>query len=550
MFLRATIYCSSLHRRTYLLFLTCLVCSHDVLFNGGFLFAFGYIYQLPPLRPLSSIDYHVLPTSLSGDHYIPNRYDIPPTTLCTLPYLVSTPYPQAPSDLAGLTKDGYIDINLRLEMANYYSNLLPISKPPYSAIMSPHHNVTSLTGEEHRVVELSSENVNMLNNTFIVVLGYTQWLEYTIGRHQRHILSLTTNSTNNWNSHIRAHRRYPLTSAGPFSRRIHVDSLDRYSVVLLNSDVIALRLSGSVSYVNPHPYLHLSREQAHTAVVVAILAVVYLGSALLLAGLFFTAYRGLTTPVHLLMLVNWLVCALFLSLDFLNCRLFREWGELPTVIWASPRVVRKVQEILGLMIFFFVSLGWKILRTRLTRLEAQFAAGISVVSFAMGMTEIFFDRIQYWRYILHLLVLLCTSIAISFNITLLHSHLQDAGISLSTSDSYRKYQGFRSLRTLFYVYLAKQLFWVLQHFKGIALQPVYEDFNLADPVISGSRWMLSWDEWIFVLVDGLAEYAIYVWLLFIFRPAGPIELFKDILDGREELDQPGGEPVPEDEEEG
>lgn len=446
--------------------------------------------------------------------------DFPPTTLCSLPYLVSSAYPQGACELAGLIEGGSIDIDVHLEMVDYYSNLLPMEHPPYQYNHNPDTNL----------IQMDSDR--LLNNTYIVVVNYMQWMEYTIGKRDDHIWSLSTNHTNHWNSHLHCYRRYPLTG-GSFHRRVTVDRLDRYTVLLVNSDNNPLRITGTIRYMNPAPYHHLSAEQAHVSWSVLVLCFLYIVTSLLAVAMLWLSPNR--KAIHLVMVVSWLFSIACLALDATNCFLFSQSGELPVMLWAAPRVIRKIQEIIGLMVFFFVSLGWKILRSQLSRLEVQFAAGISVTSLAMGITEIYFDRMQYWRFLLHAMVLFCTSIAISFNITLLQSHLSEAGISLGTSNTYRKVDSFRALWMLFWVYLMKELFAINRLFKFVALYPIYENISLTNTVQAGDKWGLSWDEWIFVLVDGLLEYFIFVGIFWYFRPRPPIRLFKDVLGDRQEL---------------
>nr|PUA83895.1 putative transmembrane protein [Toxoplasma gondii TgCATBr9] len=69
-------------------------------------------------------------------------------------------------------------------------------------------------------------------------------------------------------------------------------------------------------------------------------------------------------------------------------------GTLQTMRKVASRVFKKMQDISALMTFILVSLGWKTLRSQLSRIEVQFVAGLCVISLYLGFFEIILGGFQ------------------------------------------------------------------------------------------------------------------------------------------------------------
>ncbi|KEP63039.1 UNVERIFIED_CONTAM: hypothetical protein HHA_216890 [Hammondia hammondi] len=351
--------------------------------------------------------------------------------------------------------------------------------------------------------------VAAVNNTYVLVMDHFQFLFFE--QDGDWLPSFTAADNVVANSYIPAFKRLPFASSR-LRVRIQVPRRDRYAVVLLNADGLDLRLRGSVTFLNPDAQ-QLSAEQLHLPDTVFGLMILYLVTSGILVLLMLVFRRRRWNGVHLLMLGNFLFAALAFSLDWRQAVYMAEHGIRHPALWVASRVFKKMQDVSALMTFILVSLGWKTLRSQLSRIEVQFVAGLCVISLYLGFFEIILGGFQGTRYILHALGYICVLVAINANLALLHAHIADSSLSPSTGELYHKYDGYQTYRWIFFLYLMKPV--TLVFYKLTLLNLAYEQ-------------LLSWDEWVFVLVDNLMDYLIYVGLLYAFRPVGSMRVLRDL----------------------
>eukprot|EP00921_Rhytidocystis_pertsovi_P009073 GHVQ01014656.1.p2 GENE.GHVQ01014656.1~~GHVQ01014656.1.p2 ORF type:complete len:362 (+),score=33.23 GHVQ01014656.1:406-1491(+) len=129
--------------------------------------------------------------------------DFPTPTLCSLPYLVSSPYPEGPCDLFGLESGGYIDISLQLDPSELYHNAIPGRYPIYDNAPVVNRELQGIQNtnpyEENRTnsnrkyfvghqatafeqgTGTLSDSGRSLNNTYVLLFNYSQWVGLETG---------------------------------------------------------------------------------------------------------------------------------------------------------------------------------------------------------------------------------------------------------------------------------------------------------------------------------------------------------------------------------
>ncbi|PHJ25068.1 lung seven transmembrane receptor [Cystoisospora suis] len=383
-----------------------------------------------------------------------------------------------------------------------------------SALMTPQNSKHRETGVEwrgayDRLGTVGGDDlVHEVNNTYILIMSHFQLL--FLEQNEDWVPSFTAADGVVADSYLPAFKRLPFTS-NRMRVRVRVPKRDRYAVMLLNSDGLDLRLKGSVSFTNPDGE-QLSVEQIPLPNTLFALMILYLLTVASMLACMLVIRRRKWSPVHFLMLGNFLFSALAFGLDWRQAVYVQQHGMRSPILWLTSRVFQKIHDIIALMTFILIALGWKTLRSHLSRIEVQFVTGLCVISLYLGLFEIILGGFQGTRYILHALGYICVLVAINANLALLHSYIADATISPATGDLYHKFDGYKTYRWIFFLYLLKPV--SLVFFKLTFLNPVYEQ-------------LLSWDEWVFVFVDNFMDYLIYVGLLYAFRPVGAMRVFRD-----------------------
>eukprot|EP01069_Polyplicarium_translucidae_P003568 Polyplicarium_translucidae@DN2351_c0_g1_i4.p1 len=219
-----------------------------------------------------------------------------------------------------------------------------------------------------------------------------------------------------WNTFLPSAVRVPLDSNVTFSYRVL--EAGRYLLFVMAPDGEPYWLQGEINLTNPHGG-HLSTTQYHEGEVVAVMAVAYGAVAMILFVLRFSTWKSGWNARHSLIGTVFALKSTYLVLDACNCRVYQERGTLPTMRIVVPKLVAKLEDIAALMMFFLLSLGWRVFRRRLTRLESRLAAALAVLSFYLAVFEIVMGGFQLSRYILHAFAFLCIIVAVNFNVALL-----------------------------------------------------------------------------------------------------------------------------------
>lgn len=341
--------------------------------------------------------------------------------------------------------------------------------------------------------------VHSVNNTFLLLLDHSQL--YFLETHESWLLSFTAEEAVVLNSYMPSMLRLPLK--GPrLQTTITLPYKDRYALVLLNTDGLNLKLQGRISFWGPTQH-HLSLEQKHLPEAVAILMVLNLAAACILGLLQLTKWRGHNLIISLLFMANFLLAALAFGLDWRQASIVEATGRRPAALWVASRLMRKLQDVSQLLVFIFVSLGFHIVRYRLSRLEVQFIAGLAVISLYLGIFEVLLGGFQETRYIFHAAGYVRVLIAVHSNIVLLHNQIADSSLTPAVGELYPKLAAYQRFRWIFFAFLLKPVFSVF--FKVTFLGPIYEQ-------------LLSWDEWIYVLFENGTDFVVVAALCWDFCP--------------------------------
>ncbi|CAE7492020.1 Gpr107, partial [Symbiodinium pilosum] len=180
-----------------------------------------------------------------------------------------------------------------------------------------------------------------------------------------------------------------------------------------------------------------------------------------------------------------------------------------------------VQNILELMTFLLLSLGWKVLRSSLDVSEIRFAVAVSIISFYLGVFQVACTTTatcsgyQLSRYILHSLCFLVVIVAMNFNLQKLVSAIAEAPASLESGKLYRKLSAYYIFRWVFLAFI---------------IAPTVELFLKVTVV--------PWDAlWLYIAIQELRTWGIYALLVHAFRmePASPrvFELIHDVVSPRD-----------------
>lgn len=317
------------------------------------------------------------------------------------------------------------------------------------------------------------------------------------------------------------HARLPVRASGK----------DRYNIGILNPHRSPLQLRGEVSLIGPNGEELPLQSQSLPGVLLAT-ATLFLGTIAACAVL--VAITRRRTPIHAVMGSTVALKGVVLLLWWFDCWQMARTGLDSAVSSIGWQLLDKVQTIMELMMFLLIALGWKIIRGSLQVTEVRFAVGLSIISFYLGVFEVACTTqstcsgYQLSRYILHSLCYLVVIVAMNFNLQMLYAQLVDAPASLESSKLYRKYQAYRVFRWIFLAFI---------------IAPTVELFLKVS--------VIPWDAtWLFVLIQQLRTWAIYVCVLGAFRPEPPplrvFELTRDAgSDDEAGLNAPGAAGVAE-----
>eukprot|EP00448_Togula_jolla_P021387 CAMPEP_0170580046 /NCGR_PEP_ID=MMETSP0224-20130122/6303_1 /TAXON_ID=285029 /ORGANISM="Togula jolla, Strain CCCM 725" /LENGTH=372 /DNA_ID=CAMNT_0010903101 /DNA_START=86 /DNA_END=1201 /DNA_ORIENTATION=- len=172
-------------------------------------------------------------------------------------------------------------------------------------------------------------------------------------------------------------------------------------------------------------------------------------------------------------------------------------------------LIRQVQKIMEVMMFYFIGLGWKVTRAHLRPSEQAFAATISILSFILGSVEVSCrtfapcsdESFLLTQFTLHSLCFLVVIIGTNFNIFTLQRQISDALASPETGGLYLKHRAYCWFRGLFLYFI---------------ITPSVTKFLTVHIVHRDKLWAVN-------LVQELSLWFIYTALVLLFAP-GPNHL--------------------------
>eukprot|EP00913_Durusdinium_trenchii_P023134 g21715.t2 len=190
-----------------------------------------------------------------------------------------------------------------------------------------------------------------------------------------------------------------------------------------------------------------------------------------------------SSALHSLLFLVLSLRAVVLLLRWVDFSLVVLNGQESNVADISWALFGKVQNILELMMFLLISLGWKVLRATLDVSEIRFAVAISIISFYLGIFQVACTTPSQCSYLVII-------VAMNFNLQKLASAIADAPATVESGKLYRK-----------------------------------------------KVTIIPWDQqWLFVLLQELRTWVIYVLLIYAYRPdPTPLRVFQ--LTEREASDQ-------------
>lgn len=266
-------------------------------------------------------------------------------------------------------------------------------------------------------------------------------------------------------------------------------------------------LSGEVGFLN-HDGEELPISQKYVAKAIILVAWLFFGSASLLFGLIALRPRG-RSRLHGLILATLITKCFVLLLVRQDITRVSHTGVTSIgrqILW---QLLRQVELIMEVVVFYVIGLGWKITRTHLRTSEWAFAATIAILSFFLGSFEVACNTFAactgqsylLTQFTLHSLCFLVVIVATNFNIFTLQRQISEALATPETGVLYTKHHAYCWFRGFF-------LFFVVI--------PSITNF-LAFHV-------LSWDElWVVVFVREFSHWLVQSAVLLLFRP-GPQQL--------------------------
>lgn len=364
-------------------------------------------------------------------------------------------------------------------------------------------------------ITVDLENRRPSNDTYVMILSHGQWLLWR----DTDMVTLASNPPQQeqgplnsflvgcWRGVLRDRLRgfFPIEESS--------GGRDRYTVLLVTSLQSPVDIHGQLSFENPTGQLPLQDTDVPKALVVA--TCVYFVTAVLFA---WSLLRS--SALHSLLFLVLSLRAVVLLLRWVDFSLVVLNGQESNVADISWALFGKVQNILELMMFLLISLGWKVLRATLDVSEIRFAVAISIISFYLGIFQVACTTpsqcsgYQLSRLILHALCYLVIIVAMNFNLQKLASAIADAPATVESGKLYRKLDAYHIFRWVFLLFI---------------IAPTFELFLKVT--------IIPWDQqWLFVLLQELRTWVIYVLLIYAYRPdPTPLRVFQ--LTEREASDQ-------------
>lgn len=372
-------------------------------------------------------------------------------------------------------------------------------------------------------ITMELTNSQPANDTYVLILTRGQLLEWRDADDNLVILTplndkaprpLNSFLVSAWRSNLRDHLQ------GTFRAEEATGGRNRYNVVIMSATKSPLHIRGKLTLENPNGQ-QLSIQDVYVPKTLVVAANIYLMTAVFTALGLITRPRSGRNALHCLALTVIFLRGVSLLLRWLDYRIIATTGVESSAVDITWKLLSKVQNILELMAFLLISLGWKVLRSSLDVSEIRFAVAVSIISFYLGVfqvactTQATCSGYQLSRYILHSLCFLVVIVAMNFNLQKLASAISEAPATVESGKLYRKLSAYYIFR------------WV---FLGFIIAPTVELFLKVTVV--------PWDaQWLYIAIQELRTWVIYALLIYAFRmtPASPrvFELTREVVTPRE-----------------
>ena len=352
------------------------------------------------------------------------------------------------------------------------------------------------------------QNRQPANDTYIMILNHGQWLLWR----ETDMVTLASDlpqpqATKPLNAFLVSCWRGVLSDRlqGNFLVEESTGGRNRYTVLLVSALKSAVDVHGQIKFENPGD-AQLPVQDLDVPWALGIAGGVYLVTALLVSWCLLRS-NGLHTLLFMVLSLRGVVLMLR-WIKFLLVNLNGKESSFAEIVW---ELVGKVQNISELMMFLLISLGWKVLRPHLDISEIRFAVAMSIISFYLGVFQVACTTpstcsgYQLSRYILHALCYLVVIVAMNFNLQKLVSAIADAPATVDSGKLYRKLQAYHIFRWVFLLFI---------------IAPTFELFLKVT--------VIPWDQnWLFVLLQELRTWVIYVVLIYAYRPdPAPLRVFE------------------------
>lgn len=355
-------------------------------------------------------------------------------------------------------------------------------------------------------ITIDLQNRHPANDTYLMILSYGQWLQWRTTE-MAPLTGVQPQAKDPFNAYLVSSWRGVLWDhlQGTFRVEECNGGRNRYTVLLVSALRSSIDVHGQLTFENPGNG-QLPLQDIDVPWALGLAAGVYLVTALLLS---WSLLRS--TALHSLLFLVLFLRGLVMMLQWLDFFLVGLNGKESTFAEILWQLFGKVQDISELMMFLLISLGWKVLRPHLDISEIRFAVAISIISFYLGVFQVACTTpstcsgYQLSRYILHALCYLVVIVAMNFNLQKLVSAIADAPATVESGKLYRKLQAYQIFRWVFLLFI---------------VAPTFELFLKVT--------IIPWDqEWLYVLVQELRAWVIYLVLVYAYRPnPAPLRVFE------------------------
>jgi hypothetical protein len=371
-------------------------------------------------------------------------------------------------------------------------------------------------------ISLDITNHRPVDNLFVFLITIEQYFEWNWEEAMQVQFPGSSGSSDSMSGYLTnswRRRLDPLQTRLETSFELRGRGKARYFLCLMNPERQELSLNGSIHYVNPGGN-QLPLQQQHVPPVLFWTAWLFFFSAaaytawLQLAwtwGFWQASAKHLLVLLGSCVLVKGTVLMLWWA-DYQHVEASGKNSPLFSVLW---QVFDKVYDILELMMFLLIALGWKIIRNNLSFTEKRFAIFVSVVSLLLGWSQVACTTsarcsgYELSRYLLHSFVYLIVICAMNLNLQRVNSQIQEGPASVESGKLYQKWEAYKGFRWIFLVFI---------------VAPSAE--------ISIKVWFAPWEAaWLYVLILQLRCWGILVGIILHFAllsDAPPLRIFKDL----------------------